>query len=126
MTLLLDTHAYLWWLAGDIRLGGDARRAISEPDSEIFVSVASLWEIAIKAGIGRLKADVPAVVAEVEANRFRLLAIDRDHVIVLADLPRHHRDPFDRMLIAQARTEELTIVTSDRRFARYDVPVTRC
>lgn len=126
MTLLLDTHAYLWWLAGDIRLGGDARRAISEPDSEIFVSVASLWEIAIKAGIGRLKADVPAVVAEVEANRFRLLAIDRDHVIILADLPRHHRDPFDRMLIAQARTEELTIVTSDRRFARYDVPVTRC
>lgn len=120
MTLLLDTHVVLWWLADAAALGATAREAIAR--SEVLVSAASAWEIAIKRALGKLHA--PAELAEaLAANGFLALPVTVDHALGAGALPRHHGDPFDRMLVAQARAENLTIVTADPRLSSYEVPL---
>ena len=120
MTLLLDTHILLWWLADDPALPALAGEAVADPDADIVVSAATAWEIAIKKASGRLEAPDDLVEA-LEANEFDTLPMTVDHALAAGALPAHHSDPFDRMLIAQARAEGLTVVTVDRRFAAYDV-----
>jgi len=119
--LLLDSHAYLWWLADDQRLGARARKAITDPTNAVLVSSAAIWEIAIKAALGRLDLHDADVVAEIAANRFIELPITAAHAAAAAALPRHHDDPFDRMLIAQAQIEHLRCVTRDPAFSAYRV-----
>ena len=124
MNVLLDTHAFLWWIADDVRLSQAARDAISDPDNEILVSAASAWEIAIKVGIGRLTLPAPAkrfVPRQVQRNGFVALPIQLEHALAVEDLPKHHKDPFDRMLVAQARAEKLTLITDDPLIQRYNV-----
>lgn len=120
MSLLLDTHILLWWLSDDPLLPAAAREAIAAPESEVLVSAATTWEIAIKKAAGRL--DVPDDLLEVvEANDFETLPINVVHALAAGALPPHHSDPFDRMLIAQAHAESLTLISVDGRFPRYDV-----
>ena len=120
MSLLLDTHILLWWLADDPHLPPAAREAIALPHSEVLVSAATVWEIAIKKAAGRL--EVPDDLLEaIAANDFQTLPITAIHAVLAGDLPPHHSDPFDRMLIAQARTETVTLVSVDGRFPQYDV-----
>ena len=120
MRLLLDTHALLWWLVADPRLSNQAREAISARTSYVAVSAASAWEIAIKARLGRL--GPPENLEEQFASEdFDLLPITIAHAVHAGALPAHHQDPFDRMLVAQAQLERLTIVTRDPRIAAYDV-----
>jgi PIN domain nuclease of toxin-antitoxin system len=122
MTLLLDTQAFLWWVGGDPRLSRRARRAIT--DASCLLSVASCWEMAIKAGLGKLEIPRPIdrfLQEQLEVNGFRLLPASLEHVSAVADLPLHHRDPFDRLLAAQARREELPIVSADPVFRKYGV-----
>src|SRR4051812_8596079 len=111
--LLLDTHVWLWWQADSARLGKSARRAIAGA-GEVYFSAASGWEIAIKVALGKLTLPPGAdIVAELGRNDFRALPVDFLHGASLRALPKIHRDPFDRMLIAQAAAEGLTLVTSD-------------
>ena len=120
MALLLDTSALLWWLGDDAKLGQSARSAIADPDNEVFVSAASAWEISVKRASGKL--DAPFDIGDaLERNYFVGLPIDVAHAIAAGDLPRHHKDPFDRMLVAQAQLENLTLVTSDPEIAKYEV-----
>ncbi len=120
MRLLLDTHPLLWTVGDPGRLRTRARSAIEDGTNAVFVSVASAWEAEIKRKLGKLETP-PDLVAQLERKRFEPLAITLDHALAAGGLPRHHRDPFDRMLIAQAQLERLTIVTRDRHFAAYDV-----
>ena len=120
MRILLDTPFLLWWLADDPALGDQARAAISTPENLIFFSVANIWEIRIKQAIGKL--DLPEDFAEVLATQtFEPLAITVGHAHAVRDLPLLHRDPFDRLLIAQARLERLTLLTRDPIIGQYDV-----
>ena len=124
MNLLLDTHVLLWGLESSQRLGRAARGAITDPDNGVWVSAVSAWEIAIKVGAGRLELREPpdvCVPREIERGGFRALAVELDHALGVVELPPHHGDPFDRLLIAQARAEGLTIVTADRVFEAYQV-----
>jgi PIN domain nuclease of toxin-antitoxin system len=121
MRLLLDTHALLWWLADDPELSEEARRLVADPDNLVAVSAASAWEMSIKTALGKLEAP-DDLAAELEANRFLPLPIAIDHALHAGRLPRHHRDPFDRMLVAQAELESLAIVTRDVSFEPYAVP----
>jgi PIN domain nuclease of toxin-antitoxin system len=126
VNLLLDTHALLWWLDDSPRLGREARAHIAEPRNPVWVSAATAWEIAIKAGLGRLDLGEPpeaCLPRELERGGFRPLAVGLDHALAVRGLPRHHDDPFDRMLIAQARAEGLAIVSADKAFATYDVAI---
>jgi PIN domain nuclease of toxin-antitoxin system len=119
--LLLDTEALIWWDANDRRLSGRARAAIQQAD-EVYVSAASAWEIVIKESIGKLRTTRrPAQVLE-DAG-FLELPIGIEHTEALRELPNHHRDPFDRLILATAKVESLTIVSSDRQFTLYDVPL---
>ena len=121
MRLLLDTHALLWWLADDPALSEPALAAIRTPETEVAVSAASAWEIAIKKALGKL--DAPDdLLAQLEHHRFGCLAITAAHALLAGALPPHHHDPFDRMLVAQARAENLVLVTRDSRLALYGVP----
>jgi PIN domain nuclease of toxin-antitoxin system len=120
--LLLDTHAFLWWLANEGRLGSNARAAIANPANVVFISAASAWEIAVKRASGKLRA--PGDIASwITASAFRELPITVDHAIVSAELPRHHSDPFDRMLVAQALVEKLALVAHDNEIDKYGVRV---
>lgn len=120
MRLLLDTHALLWWLSDWDRIAESTREAIADPGNEVFVSAVSGWEIAIKKAKGRLVA--PGNLATVvEEKGFTHLPLTFEHAEGTAALPNHHRDPFDRMLIAQARAEGLVLVTRDARISLYDV-----
>lgn len=121
MRLLLDTHVLLWWLTG-AKLTRPAREAIAEPTNQVFVSPATTWELVIKASLGRLTmpADLPEVLA---AQNLLPLPVTIAHTLAVGGLPPVHRDPFDRLLIAQARQEGLTLVTRDERIKAYDVPV---
>jgi PIN domain nuclease of toxin-antitoxin system len=118
--VLLDTRILLWWLSADPSLPPLAEGAIANPDVEVWVSAATAWEIAIKRAAGRLEAPDDLLDA-LAANDFDSLPIAAAHALVAGGLPDHHADPFDRMLIAQARIEGLTLISVDRRFPDYDV-----
>jgi PIN domain nuclease of toxin-antitoxin system len=122
MRLLLDTHVLLWWLGGDARLSGRAGGAIRTAANEVYASAASAVEIAVLVGRGALR--VPENLEEALSDAaITPLPITVRHAAAMRELPLHHDDPFDRLLVAQARCEALTLVTADRRFADYDVPV---
>lgn len=124
MRLLLDTHAFLWWVADDAALSPAARRAIANRENECLVSAASAWEIAIKVSIGKvsLGSDVRRFVPDqLSANGFEPLPVSVAHATRVASLPFHHRDPFDRLLAAQALEERVAIVSADAIFRRYGV-----
>lgn len=126
MNLLLDTHALLWWLFGDPKFSSKARTAIEKSDQRVWVSSASAWEIATKVRIGKLPeiGDVAEKLpAYLRRERFEALPISLDHALAAGTLPGPHKDPFDRMLIAQARIEKLRVVSIDSVFKQYGVPV---
>ncbi len=120
MDLLLDTHVLLWWLADDRRLTASAKATIADPDRRVLVSAASAWEISIKRALGKLAAPDDLAAALV-ASDLEPLAITINHAERAGALPRHHDDPFDRMLVAQAEAERLTILTGDTRIGDYGV-----
>lgn len=121
MSLLLDTHVVMWWLADDATLSEEIKTLIDD-EPEIYVSAAILWEVAIRQALGKLKepADLPERIRDAE---FRELPIRADHAIAAGRLPMIHRDPFDRMLVAQARCEGLTLVTRNPEIQKYEVPI---
>jgi PIN domain nuclease of toxin-antitoxin system len=119
--LLLDSHMLLWWLSEHARLSARARQAITESEF-VYVSAISAWELAIKAEIGKLKAP-DDLEAQLRASRFVPLPVTVAHALAAGKLPRHHSDPFDRMLVAQASLESLTLLTSDKRLRAYDVQI---
>ena len=124
MNILLDTHAFLWFIAGDKRLSSKAREAIESEDNLIHVSVASLWEIAIKCSLGRLTLAGPFdewIPRLLEHNGFDVLPINLDHLSKTVSLPFEHRDPFDRILVAQCLVDDLTMVSRDSVFESYGV-----
>lgn len=126
MKLLLDTHVFLWWLDDDRRLGAGLRSRISNTSSDVWVSAASIWEIAVKIGAGKLAlegVDTARLDELVPAAGFRELAVTARHATAVANLPRHHGDPFDRLLVAQARAEGASLVSLDRSLAAYDVRI---
>lgn len=120
MRLLLDTRVLLRWLADDAKLGRSARTAIADPGTEVFVSAATAWEISGKRASGKLEApfDIAAALAD---NYFVELPIEVAHAVAAGELSRYHADPFDRLLVAQARLEDLTLVTSDPEIAKYEL-----
>ena len=123
MKLLLDTHVLMWWLAAPERLSTDALAALSSGRALVW-SVASTWELAIKVALGRLElaAPLPQFLSKVvKDERLEVLPIHQSHALAVAELPKHHRDPFDRILVAQALVEKLHIVSSDRTLERYGV-----
>jgi PIN domain nuclease of toxin-antitoxin system len=124
--LLLDTHALLWWLSDDRRLGAKARCLISDPDHDILVSVAALWEIVVKQRVGKLEADIGAIERALLADGFDRLPIAANHLATLATLPLHHRDLFDQLLIAQAIAEDATFLSDDRNAVLYPVRLQAC
>lgn len=128
MRILLDTHALLWWLNDDMRLGRRARDAVADPDSDVLVSMVSLWEIVVKTRIGKPRADLGQIMGAVRGDDFTLLEIVPAHLLELALLPFHpdHRDPFDHLLVAQAITEHATFLSEDRHAARYSVGILPC
>ncbi|MBI2585728.1 MAG: type II toxin-antitoxin system VapC family toxin [Rhodospirillales bacterium] len=126
MRLLLDTHAFLWWINPHERLSRRAREALADGDNEIVVSTITPWEVAIKSAIGRF--DMPRPLGpfferEFAANGVRVLAVELAHAVAVRELPvfADHRDPFDRMLAAQARSEGLALVSADANFDRYGI-----
>lgn len=122
MSFLLDTHILLWFLENDSKLSNQVREVITNPKNLIFVSAISAWEISIKQSLGKLIA--PSNLEEaLRFSSLEVLAMTLVHGIKVADLPMHHKDPFDRMLIAQALVEGLTIITVDHKFKFYDVPL---
>ena len=124
MRLLLDTHALLWWVADAPRLSRRARAAIAAPGNECLVSAATAWELAIKVSLGKLKVDgdlARFLGEQLAVNRFRSLPVEVSHAVRVARLPFHHRDPFDRLLAAQALEEGATVVSADAVFTRYGV-----
>jgi PIN domain nuclease of toxin-antitoxin system len=120
--LLLDTHVLLWVMAGDQKIKPLADRLLDQ-DNQVFFSVASLWEMAIKSAIGKLDADVSEVRKAALASGYQELAVLGQHVEALKDLPAHHRDPFDRLLVAQAIAEPMRLLTADSTLARYGAHV---
>jgi len=125
MTIIVDTHTFLWFMAGDPRLSRRARRAIESAGTGWCLSAASIWEMAIKSSIGRLTLPAPAerYFAEKIRRGLRVLSIEWSHAAAVERLPFHHHDPFDRLVIVQARMESLSVVTKDGIFRKYDVNV---
>ena len=124
MNLLLDTHTFIWFIMGSSNLSAHARALIEDVANEKFLSVASLWEIAIKLSIGKLMLSAPfdvLIPQQLSLNGFELLNIEIDHAALVATLPFHHRDPFDRLLIAQASVEKMSVVSIDAVFDAYSV-----
>jgi PIN domain nuclease of toxin-antitoxin system len=124
MRLLLDTHAFLWFVAGDAQLPSRARRRIEDPRHEKYLSVASVWEIAIKKSLGKLELEVSLDgLVDIGAvdNGILLLEVTRKHAIGVAELAFHHRDPFDRLLVSQAMSEEMAVISRDTAFDDYPV-----
>lgn len=124
MRVLLDTHTFLWYIAGDEETSHHARELITDPDTDILFSIASLWEIAIKTSIGKLDLSKPYEVIipeQIELNSIKVLPISMADLTKVSQLPFHHRDPFDRLIIAQALNHKMSVVGVDSRFEDYDV-----
>ena len=124
MRVLLDTHTFLWWITDDPQLSKPARQVIEDADNTLYLSAASGWEIAIKARLGKLRLpnDVQGYVSEqIRINAIQVLPIEMSHALQVYALPDHHRDPFDRMLVAQSQVERLAILTIDPLIAQYPV-----
>jgi PIN domain nuclease of toxin-antitoxin system len=117
MRVLLDTHIFLWAISAPLRLSRSARKLIDAAD--VYISAASIWEISIKTGLGKLKADPIQVLDGVAAAGFSMLPVTGTHAGAVASLPRFHRDPFDRLLIAQAATEPMILLTADEALPAY-------
>jgi PIN domain nuclease of toxin-antitoxin system len=124
VSLLLDTHVLLWWLGGEA-IEPSVLARLADPENHVVVSTVSVWEASIKEAIGKLSVPEPLGEAAL-SDGFEPLAVTFEHAEQVLHLPPHHRDPFDRLLIAQAQVEGLTIVTRDPAFDLYDVPVVRC
>lgn len=124
MQLLLDTHTLIWHRGGSDRLSALASRTIANPTNRIYISIVTLWEMSIKRSTGKLEtSNSPIEYLETyQKQGAKLLPVAPEHVMAVELLPFHHRDPFDRMLIAQAKLEKLTLVTVDEKFAPYNVP----
>ncbi len=118
MRLLLDTHVFIWSVMANRQLKSDARAYLASAQA-VYVSAASIWEIAIKAQLGKIEGDAQAFAAAIETSGFEELAVTAAHAAAVARLPLHHRDPFDRLLLAQAFSEPLRLVTADRALAAY-------
>lgn len=120
---LLDTHTLIWFVNGDERLSIKARKAILHKHASTFVSIASLWEIAIKVSLGKLELNTPFTIIEeqLEHNGFKLLPVTFNDTLQLSSLPFHHKDPFDRILISQSVTNKLTLISKDRQFEEYKI-----
>ena len=126
MNYLLDTHVLIWWIAGKVKLSAAVQKTLSEATGTVLVSVASLWEMALKIKLGKLKMPDPFdayILRQIQINRMELLPIHAPHVLETMNLPPHHRDPFDRLLVAQARKEELILITGDEMLRAYDVQI---
>jgi PIN domain nuclease of toxin-antitoxin system len=126
MKILLDTHTFLWFIEGNLNLSNIARNLIEDQNNQRFLSVASLWEMSIKVSIGKLELGMafPELVKrEVYGNAIKLLSIQPNHLDELAKLPFHHKDPFDRLIIAQSLTENISLLTKDSAFDSYPVTV---
>ena len=126
MKLLLDTHSFVWWRDSPEKLSSSALNAISDSDNEIFLSVVVAWELQIKIALKKFRLNSPldkAIEEERDTNNFGILPVQLRHVMKLARLPSIHKDPFDRLLIAQAMAEDHIIVTADKRISDYDVKV---
>ncbi len=124
MKLLLDTHTFLWFIAGNPNLSSNARSLIEDVTNDKFVSPASLWEIAIKFSLGRLPLSAPfdvLIPEQMSINGFELLPMEIEHIAAVATLPHHHRDPFDRLLAAQSLVEQMPVVGIDTAFDAYGV-----
>jgi PIN domain nuclease of toxin-antitoxin system len=124
MRVLLDTHVFLWWVEGDRPLPTRAKKIIADQENECLFSLASVWELAIKSNLGKLRLAIPVqryVVEHVSNNTFALLDIRIGHMGLIETLPRHHGDPFDRLLIAQAIAEDLPVISADPIFRKYGV-----
>ena len=121
MEYLLDTHTFLWFINGDAQLSKKAREAIVDPDAIKYISIASFWEIAIKVNLGKLSLDMPYIDLrqQVTDNGFEFLPITFSHTAELISLDLHHRDPFDRIIIAQALSERLILISKDGNFEKY-------
>ena len=120
---LLDTHALIWFLEGDAQLSSTAKTIILDTDNRLCVSVASLWEMAIKMGIGKLTLthSIEQIIARLPLEFIELLSIEVPHILAIQQLPFHHKDPFDRLLIAQTKTENLTIISNEAIFDQYAI-----
>lgn len=124
MRLLLDTHSFLWFAQGDPKLSKSAQELISNATNRVYVSVVSAWEISIKYGLGKLRLPDPPEIffpKVVELAKFEVIPVGLNHVLAVHKLPAHHRDPFDRLLIAQCQAEDLAIVSVDAAFSLYDL-----
>jgi PIN domain nuclease of toxin-antitoxin system len=126
MKLLLDTHAFIWWDENPDKLGAASRQACSDPDNDLVLSTASVWEIQLKRMVGKLTLSKPLrqlIEEQASQNGMEISPVQVEHILRLDSLPFHHRDPFDRILIAQAQVAGWTIVTHDGAFKQYGVPV---
>jgi len=125
MDNLLDTHTFIWFVEGDTLLSAKARKAIEEKGVENFVSIASLWEIAIKISLGKLELKTPfsRILEEIVKNGFKLLPITFEDTLTLSNLPFHHRDPFDRIIISQCISRNIAALSKDRAFESYEITV---
>jgi PIN domain nuclease of toxin-antitoxin system len=123
MKNLLDTHTFIWFLNGDKNLSTTAKKYIEDVDAENYLSIVSLWEIAIKISLGKLEINIPfeKLEAYILENNFQILPISFNDLIKLSNLPFHHRDPFDRLLIAQSMSNEINLISKDNFFAEYGV-----
>lgn len=126
MRLLLDTHALLWWLNDDDKLGDHVRSLILDPENDVLVSAVSLWEITVKLRIGKLDADIDEILEILPAQGFGRLEITDAHLLTLRELPVHHRDPFDHLLMAQAAAEGAHFVSQDQHVPLYGIPFLTC
>lgn len=123
MRVLLDTHILLWWLSDDRRLPKDAEKTIMDSNNEVYVSAASIWEIAIKAALGQIKTDPFAVQESIAPSGMVELAVTGTHATQVSRLPHHHRDPFDRLLIAQSLVEPMRLLTTDKLLVQYGATI---
>jgi len=121
--LLLDTHVLVWCLSGDRKLPPATADLIRNPETEVYFSAASIWEVAIKSALGKMRADASAMLKNLVDEGFRELPVMARHTVATVTLPMHHRDPFDRLLVAQSRLESLRLLTDDRIMVLYGEPV---